>query len=430
MLRLSPDLRRRAAQIKLLILDVDGVLTDGRLRYGADGELLKEFDAKDGLGIRLLLDNGIGVALITARKAPALEKRVRDLKIPHAYFGREDKLAALDELLGKLDLCPEAVAYCGDDLLDLPIHRRVGLAITPADGHWMVQEEVDWITQNDGGRGAVREIADCLLEARGQLRFAADALLAARIKTPRFHIVIPARYASSRLPAKALADLGGKPMVVRSWENAIASGAATVIVATDDERIQQAVEDAGGQAMMTDPDHPSGTDRLAEVATRMKWKPQDIVVNLQGDEPLVPKELPARLALALEQNRGAGIATMATPIRDANQVHEASIVKVVTDAHGYALYFSRSAIPFVRESEDAENASFLRHLGLYAYRVQTLKDIASLPGAALENAEKLEQLRALAAGHRIHVTTLEDAPPVGVDTPEDLTRVQAIFEGR
>ncbi len=171
------EIRARVAAVELLILDVDGVLTDGRLNYGADGELFKSFDAKDGLGLRLLMNEGVKVAVISARKSPPLVRRLADLKITHPYLGRDDKREALQELLAEVNVPLERVAFVGDDVLDLAVMRRVGLAITVADGHAMVREEAEWVTHAPGGHGAVREVADAILEARGRLRQAVEELL-------------------------------------------------------------------------------------------------------------------------------------------------------------------------------------------------------------------------------------------------------------
>ncbi|UJR86889.1 3-deoxy-manno-octulosonate cytidylyltransferase [Sandaracinus amylolyticus] len=246
-----------------------------------------------------------------------------------------------------------------------------------------------------------------------------------------FRVVVPARYSSSRLPAKALAEIAGKPLVVHVWEKAVASGAVEALVATDDARIAEVIERAGGVAMMTSPDHATGTDRLAEVARRRGWSDDAIVVNLQGDEPLVPITLPARLAGALASNARAGIATFATPIHEVREVLAPQVVKVVLDRSGYALYFSRAPIPYARDAFAAGAPSalpagvpYLRHLGLYAYRAGTLRTLAEAPVATHERAESLEQLRALELGIGIHVSVLDEAPQHGVDTPEDLERVR------
>lgn len=178
---LPAEIRERAAAVELLILDVDGVLTDGRLNYGADGELFKSFDAKDGLGLRLLMNEGVKVAVISARRSPPLVKRLADLKITHPYLGRDDKLKALDELLVEVNVPLEQVAFVGDDVLDLAVLRRVGLGITVADGHAMVREEAAWVTSAPGGHGAVREISDAILEARGRLQAAVEELLTVHV---------------------------------------------------------------------------------------------------------------------------------------------------------------------------------------------------------------------------------------------------------
>ncbi|MCB9637169.1 MAG: 3-deoxy-manno-octulosonate cytidylyltransferase [Sandaracinus sp.] len=256
-----------------------------------------------------------------------------------------------------------------------------------------------------------------------------------------FKVVIPARLASTRLPEKPLADVAGKPLVTRVWERAYDAGADEVIVAADDTRIVDVVTASGGRAVLTSPNHPSGTDRLAEVAASHGWRDDVIVVNLQGDEPLVPGALLRRLANALAEEPEAALATAATPITEPRELFSPSAVKVVVDDRGLALTFSRAPIPWARDAfgpllraeppnELPKGVPYLRHLGLYAYRVSTLKLLASTPPAAIEKAESLEQLRALAIGLRIHVTVLDQAPPPGVDTPEDLERVRALFAPR
>jgi len=174
---LPAALRERAADIALLVLDVDGVLTDGTLYYGEHGELIKAFNVKDGLGIRLLMQEGVEVAVISARKMPALERRLKDLKVTHAYLGCEDKLTALEELTGRLSIDMKRVAFVGDDIIDLPALRKVGLAVTVQDGNGLVRKEAAWVTEAKGGRGAVREVAEALLEARGKLEAAVERLL-------------------------------------------------------------------------------------------------------------------------------------------------------------------------------------------------------------------------------------------------------------
>lgn len=254
---------------------------------------------------------------------------------------------------------------------------------------------------------------------------------------PTFKVVVPARYASSRLPAKPLADIAGKPMVVRVMERALASGAAEVWVATDHEGVRDAVLAAGGKALMTRADHPTGTDRLAEVVATLGWAPGDIVVNVQGDEPLIAPALIRQVAHALAADVNAEIATAAHPIQSSDEFLNPSVVKVVCDKNRHAQYFSRAPIPFPRDVALAghllpghplpEGLGALRHVGLYAYRAGFLQAFASLAPAPTEKIEMLEQLRALWHGYQIRVETLNEAPPAGVDTAEDLARVRALF---
>lgn len=248
-----------------------------------------------------------------------------------------------------------------------------------------------------------------------------------------FRIVIPARYASTRLPAKPLADIAGKPMIVRVLERVAAAGASEVWVATDHDEVRNAVEGGGGRVVMTREDHPSGTDRLAEVAQRLGWRDDDIVVNVQGDEPLIDPLIVSAVAQALADDSEAAIATAAHPLADAAEAFNPNVVKVVCDVAQRALYFSRAPIPWARDAwtrtRDALPAGLpmLRHVGLYAYRVGFLRRYATLTPSPLEHWEALEQLRALWHGYRIRVLELAHAPAAGVDTAEDLERVRALF---
>ncbi len=239
----------------------------------------------------------------------------------------------------------------------------------------------------------------------------------------RFIAVIPARYGSTRFPGKPLADLAGKPMVVRVCERAAKSGAAAVHVATDDARIAAAVREHGFRAVMTRADHASGTDRLAEVARKLKLRSRDIVVNVQGDEPLMPPRLIRDVAKKLAASRDASLSTACHPIHDAAALASPHVVKVVLDRSGHALYFSRSRIPFPRDGE----APCYRHAGIYAYRAGFLQKYAGLRASPLEEAEALEQLRALWHGYRIAVAISTAEIPPGVDTPRDLEAVRRIF---
>lgn len=250
-----------------------------------------------------------------------------------------------------------------------------------------------------------------------------------------FTVLVPARLASSRLPDKPLADIAGKPMVVRVAERARRSGAARVVVAADSESILRACESHGVQAVLTRADHPSGTDRLAEASTLLGLADDDIVVNVQGDEPLIDPELVDGVAALLAGRPDAAMATAAHPIDAVGEFTNPNVVKVVTDQQGLALYFSRAPIPWDRDAFSRGIATLpqpapLRHVGLYAYRCGFLRRFPALPPAPLEQLEALEQLRALWHGHRIAVLVVAHAPGPGVDTPEDLERVRALWSTR
>jgi 3-deoxy-manno-octulosonate cytidylyltransferase (CMP-KDO synthetase) len=253
------------------------------------------------------------------------------------------------------------------------------------------------------------------------------------VSTPApFTVLIPARLASTRLPDKPLADLGGRPMVVRVAERARRSCADRVVVATDSAPVAEACARYGIDFVMTRADHPSGSDRLAEACTSLALHADSIVVNVQGDEPLIEPALIDAVAALLQATPGAAMSTAAHPIASATEFANPNVVKVVTDAAGMALYFSRAPIPWWRDgfagSVDRLPAPApLRHIGLYAYRAAFLRAFPGLTASPLESIEALEQLRVLWHGHRIAVHVTPTAPGPGVDTPEDLARVRALF---
>jgi 3-deoxy-manno-octulosonate cytidylyltransferase (CMP-KDO synthetase) len=249
----------------------------------------------------------------------------------------------------------------------------------------------------------------------------------------KYTIVIPARYASSRLPAKPLKDIAGKSMIERVYLQAQKSQAQRIVVATDDERIASEVKAFGGEVCMTSVDHNSGTDRLQEVAATLGLSEDDIVVNVQGDEPLIPPAVIDQVAENLAKASEASVSTLCEPIISAEDFLNPNIVKVVTDKDGYALYFSRGAIPWPRDEFSASQQAlpatdlFHRHIGIYGYRVSLLNDFVTWPMAPIESLECLEQLRVMWQGRRIHVAEAVEAVPGGVDTPEDLDRIRALF---
>jgi 3-deoxy-manno-octulosonate cytidylyltransferase (CMP-KDO synthetase) len=246
-------------------------------------------------------------------------------------------------------------------------------------------------------------------------------------QAPDFLVVIPARIGSTRLPRKPLADIGGKPMVVRVAEQAKKSLAHSVVVATDSSEIQAACDEHRIECLLTSPDHPTGTDRLAEVAQLLKLPSNALVVNVQGDEPLIPPELINQVAQTLADHAECAISTVAVPIHDAAEIQNPNVVKVVLNRDGEALYFSRAPIPFVRDIKPEQKTAHLRHLGIYAYRADFLQAYSRLEPAPPEEAEALEQLRALWNGYRIAVHIAAQTPPAGVDTPEDLERVRSLL---
>lgn len=245
-----------------------------------------------------------------------------------------------------------------------------------------------------------------------------------------FTVVIPARYQSTRLPGKPLADIAGKPMVQWVYEQALQSGAERVIVATDDPRVEQAVQNFGGMVCMTSAEHQSGTERLAEVVALMGIEDDHIIVNVQGDEPLIPPSIIRQVADNLSSSQ-APMATLAVEIDHQDEVFNPNAVKVVVDQEGYALYFSRAAIPWDRDNFALPDKPIvqplMRHIGIYAYRAGFINTYIHWQPSILEKIESLEQLRVLWHGEKIHVAVALEAPPAGVDTPEDLAAVRRII---
>ncbi|MDR0276347.1 MAG: 3-deoxy-manno-octulosonate cytidylyltransferase [Paucimonas sp.] len=249
-----------------------------------------------------------------------------------------------------------------------------------------------------------------------------------------FTVVIPARLRSTRLPGKPLLPIAGKPMIQHVWEQARKSGAERVVIATDDASIVEACQAFGAEVLLTRDDHESGTDRLAEVAAALGLPADAIVVNVQGDEPLIPPSIIDQVAANLAAHPEAGIATLGEPLEDVTALFNPNVVKVVADCNGLALTFSRAPLPWARDAlaqnreQLPEGVPYRRHIGMYAYRAGFLHDFVGWGPCWLEKTEALEQLRALWHGVRIHVADALEAPPVGVDTPEDLERVRRLLE--
>ncbi|MBM4207289.1 MAG: 3-deoxy-manno-octulosonate cytidylyltransferase [Gammaproteobacteria bacterium] len=250
--------------------------------------------------------------------------------------------------------------------------------------------------------------------------------------TPRFKVVIPARHASTRLPGKPLLMIAGKPMIAHVCEKALQAGAEDIVVATDDERIINAVSVLGIKAVMTRVDHQSGTERIAEVAELCGWADHEVIVNVQGDEPLIPPALIFGLAETLANQQQAGIATLAAKIHDEAEIFNPNAVKVVINNDGNALYFSRAPIPWDRDGfaankQPSGKIDYYRHIGMYCYTVEFLRKYCSWEPSVLETVEALEQLRILWYGERIKVNIIDATPPAGVDTAEDLARVEQLM---
>lgn len=384
----------------VLVSDVDGVLTDGRLFIEPNGERLKTFDVKDGRAIVDWTDAGNEFVIATGRSSPAVERRAKELGIERVHLDVSDKRSVVESVAADLDVPLSEVAYVGDDHSDVAAIEAVGFGAAPTDAADLTRRVADYVAAAAGGRGAIEEIVTSLLTDQ----WTAMA-------------VIPARYGSTRFPGKPLADIAGKPMIQRVYERTVqATELDETVVATDDERIVEAVESIGGTAVMTSSDHESGTERVAAVADNFD---HEVVVNVQGDEPLMEPDVIDDLVRAL-RDHPERVATPITPLSVDEEFTDEHIVKVVTDADDRAVYFSRAPIP----SRGAPDEAF-KHIGAYAFRQNTLQTYVELE-SELETAEDLEQLRLLENGYDIRTVTVA-YDPVGVDVEEDLNTVEKII---
>lgn len=379
---------------EIIFSDVDGVLTDSSINIGTDGELFKSFDVKDGYGIAQWTGAaGKEFVIVTARESAAVEHRAAELGLEEVHQGVDDKAAKVEEIARRLGHPLEAAAYIGDDRSDIAAMDAVGAAYCPADAVAAVRANCEYVSQFDGGDGAVRDIVDHVRQE--------EATVVG---------VIPARYGSTRLPGKPLVELAGKPMIQHVYERASrAEQLDEVIVATDHEDIADAVRAVGGRAMMTDPDHETGTDRVAAVATAVG---ADLTINIQGDEPLIDPELIDSVVQALRE-QPPRVATPIAPIQTESALDDENTVKVVTDARGRALYFSRSRIP----SRGGTETTY-RHIGLYGFETELLREYVEMD-ADLEPLEDLEQLRLLENGYEIQ-TVVTDYQGTEVNVESDI----------
>lgn len=382
---------------RLVISDVDGVLTDGSINIGEKGELYKSFDVKDGLAINRWIESGNSFAIITSRTSEAVRNRADELGIETVKQGVSDKASALEEVAAEHGVPLDEVAYLGDDDTDVPALERAYVGAVPADASAEARRAAEYVCTRSGGDHAVREFLE-------HLQSSTKTVLG----------VIPARYGSTRLPGKPLVDIAGKPMVQWVYERASeASELDQVIVATDDERIVDAVEEIGGKAMMTDPDHPTGTDRVAAVASDLEY---DITVNIQGDEPLIDPNVIDATVTALREHEPR-MATPISTVTDEKMLDSPHTVKVVVDADDRAVYFSRSRIP-----SKAGVGDTFKHIGLYAFETDLLLSYVEM-SSKLEDGEDLEQLRLVENGHEIQTVEVDyDAKEVNVE--EDVSAVE------
>jgi 3-deoxy-D-manno-octulosonate cytidylyltransferase len=377
---------------QLVFSDVDGVLTDSKINIGGDGELFKSFDVKDGYGIvQWRKQDDHHFVIVTSRESQAVVNRASELGVEEVHQGVENKKRQIEEISSRLGFDLGETAYIGDDLTDLQAMKTAGTACCPADAAQEIKGECSYVSQYNGGNGAVRDILN-YLETTSQTTLG----------------VIPARYGSTRLPGKPLVELAGKPMIQHVYERASdATLLDDLIVATDDERVVEAVEAVGGTAMMTDVDHPTGTDRVAEVVASVG---ADFTLNIQGDEPLIDSDVIDAVVKALRGN-SPKVATPISPIEDESLLDDENTVKVVTDIDGRALYFSRSKIPF-----GGKKGTTYKHIGLYGFETELLFDYIDME-SALESIEDLEQLRLLENGFEIQtVETDYDSKEVNVES--------------
>ncbi len=391
---------------QLVFSDVDGVLTDSTINIGEGGEIFKSFNVKDGLGIVQWRekDNNEFV-IVTSRSSAAVNNRASELGIEEVYQDISNKKKKIEEVSCRLGFNIADTVYIGDDLTDLPAMDTAGTACCPADAVPEIKEKSSYISQYDGGDGAVRDILTHL-EANSQTVLG----------------VIPARYGSTRLPGKPLIEIAGKPMIQHVYQRASkATKLDDLIVATDDEEIVDAVEAVGGTAMLTDSAHPTGTDRVAEVAKKIG---AEFTINIQGDEPLIDPDVIDAVVEALRENTPK-VATPISTIEDESMFADENTVKVVTDSDGKALYFSRSRIPFGGNTEKT-----YKHIGLYGFETELLLDYIEME-SELEDAEDLEQLRLLENGYDIQtVQTDYDAKEVNRQSDISVVEKQIQQEGK
>ncbi|WP_172861737.1 3-deoxy-manno-octulosonate cytidylyltransferase [Halopenitus persicus] len=376
----------------LVFSDVDGVLTDSKININQDGEVFKSFDVKDGYGIvQWKKKDGCDFVIVTSRESEAVKKRASELGVREVHQGVQDKKRKAKEITSRLGFDLADTVYIGDDLTDVEAMETVGIACCPANAIQDVKNKCTYISQYNGGEGAVRDILT-------HLDTASQTVLG----------VIPARYGSTRLPGKPLAEIAGKPMIQHVYERASnATLLDDLIVATDDERIVEAVESIGGAAMMTESDQPTGTDRVAEVAAKVG---SDYTINIQGDEPLIDPNVIDAIVQALRKN-APKVATPISAIEDKSLLDNENTVKVVTDTDGKALYFSRSKIP-----SGGKVGTTYKHIGLYGFETKLLLDYIDMQ-SDLESAEDLEQLRLLENGYEIQtVQTNYDSKEVNVES--------------
>jgi len=404
---MKKNLRETLSEIKLLALDVDGVLTDGRLLYTESGEIQKSFGAQDGMGIIQLRKRGFPVALITLDISKTAEYRAKRLGIEEVCIKCDNKVKALEEICHKYNIGFENVAFVGDDLADLPVLEVVGLPIAVGNAIVPVKKAAKIVTPEHGGRGAVRRICDMIINALdSKFSFAA---------------IIPARYESARLPGKVLEDMGGVPMLVRTYRQALLAGLDETVVATDDSRIMEVCRAFDCRCIQTSSRPNCGSERCAEACKELE---ADFIINIQADEPFISPEDISELADMFAADPWLEMASLMRKSSDIAEIVNPGNVKVVCDTQNRALYFSRSPIPY-----GGEISNRYIHIGAYAFRRDVLLRYSELQQSPLEKAEKLEQLRALENGIKISMLETGNSP-LSINTAHDLEKAREMLAAK
>lgn len=394
--------------IKMLVMDVDGIMTDGGMFFSGNGEIVKRFNALDGFGLKTLIESGIKVGIISFNVTDVIKHRTNSLGIHKVLTGVKEKGKALEEISAEFKIPLKDIVYMGDDKLDIAALELAGISVTVPNAADEVKFIADMVTEKCGGQGAVREVCDYILKAG---------------RRPKTIGVIPARYKSKRFEGKPLAVIDGLPMVVRVYRQAEKARLDNLIVATDDRRILDVCEKYNVKASISDKNFNNGTERVWEVAKNYQ---ADVIVNIQGDEPLIEADVINKLINQFRINPALDMATAMVKVSGDKNIEDENIVKVVSDKNDFALYFSRKPLLY----KDKSGKSFFnRHLGVYAFGRSAIEKYCACSVSQMEMAERLEQLRALDNGLQIKVVEVV-GDYSGVNVLEDIAKVERILKDR